>query len=376
MAQDSNSPPDARGQAPTRLVQHWLLSGGVLIAILLSAEVTARVDDLARLGTPFLATPNFERDMIVQDTFGIRGKPHGHFGRWNLNSDGFRGPELAASPPPGCTRVMILGASESFGHGEQPGQEYPAQLGDSLNTTGCYEVVNAAVIGLPLPGIERLWTNWASRFHPTIVVIYPTPSFYLDSAPPATRRRPLTEAPKRSPAWSSRVLERARSVRVMPQFVGQWWRRRKQAARDASHPPGWLFQTVPSDRLALFEQDLDSLVRQVQALGARPLLVTHATRFRKPLSRPEQALLNDWRQFAPRATAQVILDFEDSAAAATRTLAARRDLALTDAAHLMGGRPDWFTDHQHFSASGAGHLAGLLAQRIRLMLSSPLPATN
>jgi hypothetical protein len=324
---------------------------------------------LARLGTPFLATPNFERDMIVQDTFGIRGKPHGHFGRWNLNSDGFRGPELAPSPPPGCTRVMILGASESFGHGEPPGQEYPAQLGDSLNMGGCYEVVNAAVIGLPLPGIERLWTNWASRFHPTIVVIYPTPSFYLDSAPPATRRRPLAEPLKRLPVWSSRMLDRARSVRVMPQFAGQWWRQRKQAARDASHPPGWLFEAVPSDRLALFEQDLDSLVRQVQRLGAHPLVVTHATRFHKPLSGTDEAILDDWRPFASRATGMTILGFEDSAAAAVRNIAARYRIPLVDAAALMNGNSEWFTDHQHFTSTGAGRLAGLLAHQI--LLESP-----
>jgi hypothetical protein len=309
--------------------------------------------------------------MIAQDTFGIRGKPHGHFGRWNLNSDGFRGPELASSPPPGCTRVMILGASESFGHDESPGQEYPAQLADSLQSAGCFEVVNAAVIGLPLPGIERLWTNWASRYRPQIVVIYPTPSFYLDSMAPKARRPTGATSVVGSPLWASRMLQRARSVRILPRFVGLWWRRHNQRLNDVRHASDWLFREAPPERIAQFTLDLDSLVRQVRRLGAHPILVTHATRFHRPLAGDDQAVLDDWRRFAPRATGPTILAFEDSARAAVGTIAARLETPLVDASRLMGGNPQWFTDHQHFSNAGAGYLAGLLAHQIQALRLPP-----
>src|SRR5689334_15369784 len=144
-------------------------------------EVTARVEDYVRKGVPIWSTPDRYHDLVLHDTLGIRGRPNGVFGHWRLNSVGFRGPEIARQPAADCHRVMILGASESFGLYESDNMEYPAQLQVKLRGTGtgCYEVINASLFGLTIPGIQVLWDNYARQFAPRTVFIYPTPAFYL-----------------------------------------------------------------------------------------------------------------------------------------------------------------------------------------------------
>ena len=153
----------------------WLALG---LTVLVSAEVTSRIEDRLRLGTSLTAAPSDE-DLVVRDQFGMRGRPNARFKKWRLNSSGFRSAETTLEPEPDCERVMVLGASESFGLYESDGKEYPAQLSVMLNRHGCYEVINAAVAGMTVRTIGSFWDNWASRFRPATVVIYPTPAFYL-----------------------------------------------------------------------------------------------------------------------------------------------------------------------------------------------------
>src|SRR4051812_32633747 len=105
----------------------WALRAVPLAVVMLaSAEVGARVDDWIRLGIPFTHTPDYDHDLKYQDWFGVRGKPLGRYRRWKLDNYGFRGPDIAKLPSPGCRRILILGASETFGLYESDNREYPA----------------------------------------------------------------------------------------------------------------------------------------------------------------------------------------------------------------------------------------------------------
>ena len=111
------------------------MTGAVLVML---GEVGARIDERVRYGTPIGASPDMNGDLTVQDSIGLRGRPHGQFKNFRLNSEGFRSPEgtLTPMPKPGCVRVMTFGSSETFGYEEPPGQEYPAQLADSRQAFG------------------------------------------------------------------------------------------------------------------------------------------------------------------------------------------------------------------------------------------------
>jgi hypothetical protein len=161
-------------------------------------EFASRLDDYTHLGVPFAASPDRQRDLMTRESWGFRGKPGGRFQKWKLNAFGFRGPEIAREPEDGTKRVLILGASETFGLLESSDNEYPAQLRRHLQQKGRYEIINASLAGMSLAAMNSYWDNWGRQFQPHIVLIYPSPIFYLrddDQAPKYPARlgaRPAT----------------------------------------------------------------------------------------------------------------------------------------------------------------------------------------
>jgi hypothetical protein len=258
-----------------------------------------------------------------------------------------------------------MGASETFGYAESPGKEFPSQLADSLKRTGCYEVLNTAVVGLPLTGQIQLWENWVSLYQPSIVVIYASPVFYLANDPPkftkSMRRTADTSPPVRPSPFSSRLFARLKDRFQYPAVVQR--RRVMRSIANATHgkPDGWLFENVPGERVELFRQHLDSLIVSIRSTGAVPLLVTHAMRFGDQLDTQDRDLLRSWRQFTPRATENVLMRFEVETAATVRKLAEERGLPIADVAAVMTGRTKWFADFTHFNDAGAGVIAQCIA---------------
>jgi lysophospholipase L1-like esterase len=327
-----------------------------------TAETTARLDDWLRSGYPVFATPDRERDLVLHDQLGIRGKPNGRYKQWRLNTFGFRNGEMTQAPPPDVLRIMALGASETFGLFEPPGKEYPSQLTERLNHhDGRFEVVNAAVAGLTLRGIIRLWDGWASRFDPRIVLVYPTPAFYLGERPPDYPGPPgkMNTPPSR---WAPRIVDRARDRFEYPAFIQRHRVRRALAARTQNRPADWFFHSVPADRLDRFKEDLRALVLRIEREGADVILLTHATAFHDPPLTDEIDALDAWHSVRPKAAGSILLTFEAAARKATLEVAAECDVSVVDAAAHLGGRRQWFADDfLHFNQDGARVVAELIA---------------
>ncbi len=341
----------------------------LVLTLLMSVEVSARVEDRFRSGVPLFSTPDRVADLVVHDALGIRGRPYGRYKVWRLNAFGFRGPEVTRSPKPGCIRVITLGASETFGLYESLGHEYPAQLANALRETGCHEVVNASIFGLTIPEIRQSWNNWTSHFQPAIVTIYPSPSFYLAPYPPGPAA--ATTAPfSRPPWWQPRSLDRARDVIDYPDFIQRMRVERGLAAIDAAHDPSWFFRTVPRERLEQYERDLTSLVRDVKATGARVILMTHAIGFSRPVADADVLALEGWRQIVQRPTTDVLLEFEGATRDATIRVGTMTGVEVLDlAAHLNRDKRVFAPgDLMHFNDEGALRVATLLK---RAILSQP-----
>ncbi len=349
-----------------RIVVHAIF---LVLTLLMSVEVSARVEDRFRNGVPLFSTPDRVADLVVQDALGVRGKPFGRYKVWQLNAFGFRGPEITRSPRPGCIRVITLGASETFGLYESQGHEYPAELAKALREPGCYEVVNASIFGLTIPNIRQSWNNWTSQFQPAIVTIYPSPSFYLAPYPPGPAAANAAPFP-RPPWWQPRSLERARDVIDYPDFIQRMRVERGLATIDAAHDPSWFFSTVPQDRLQQYEHDLTSLVRDVKATGARVILMTHAIGFSRPVPDADVLALEGWRQIVQRPTTDVLLEFEAATRDATIRVGATTGVEVLDvAAHLNQDKRAFAAgDLMHFNDEGASRVATLLKVAI---LSQP-----
>jgi lysophospholipase L1-like esterase len=91
-----------------------------------------------------------------------------------INSDGYRGEEMSAAPPPSTVRIACVGDSWTFGMPVGQDQTYPSRVAAWLRQeqpAARYEVENFGVLGYSsFQGLQLLRTR-VLDFHPDIVVI-------------------------------------------------------------------------------------------------------------------------------------------------------------------------------------------------------------
>jgi hypothetical protein len=377
LGKQATASPGALRPLAVRLV--WGLLA--LAACLCTAEVAARLDDSMFHSVPFFANPQYE-DLIMRDSFGRRGRPHAQFRNWKLNSLGFRGPEIALDPRLGCTRVVVMGASETFGYYESPEHNYSSQLADKLATQGCVEIVNTAVIGMTLGSMRPYWTYWVSRLHPAVVLIYPSPLFYLtasQASAPASRATPATPAvaaagnpaPDATPShpFESRFIKRLRGVAssVIPRWVSMYRDEREVRAELAAHPAAPEVRSPPPRALVNFRDDLTGLIDLIRTSGARVILLTHAQRASLPIEPRVLPDLWEMRIWAPNTALPVFVEFDRAGNEIVREAARQKSVQLIDAAAVLNGCFDCFADLNHFDDRGAQLMASLISQQLRVV---------
>ncbi|HZU39222.1 MAG TPA: hypothetical protein VFA18_25070, partial [Gemmataceae bacterium] len=274
MAVEAYRPDKGRGLRRRKVLRAVM----ACLIVVFAGEATARLDDQLRLGVPFWATPDHDRDLLIRTPDGIRGRPNGRFKKWRLNQFGFRGPDMQPLPAPGSCRIMVLGASEMFGLYESPDKEVAHQLAERLAPHGRYEVVNASIAGLTAGSMIPYWNTYLAQFRPQLVVIYASPLFYLASHPagvptagPGHSRPPrpiATPTETDSLLAHSRLLLRLKDQVHVPDFIQGWRNRREVATLTAGKGPAWVFHDLPTDRLAAYVQHMRELATAIRASGA------------------------------------------------------------------------------------------------------------
>ena len=374
----------AAGAAPTApprrratLAARW--AGLALVGVGV-AEATCRVEEWVRYGTPIFSRAASHDDLLVVDADGAHARPGAHFGKWRVNGLGTRGPDAAAVKPPRTLRLVTAGASETFGLYESAGREYPRQLEDTLRARGVcgagwnVEVLNAALAGMSLPTIVQDVHGRLRRLSPDVVMIYPTPVGYLDYAlprPRAPRPGPVAPLPF-TRALHLRVVDRITSQPklILPPVVATWLRRRMTDDAREGIPAADRFTTVPPERLAAFDADLRAAVGAVRAIGATPLLGTHANAFLR--GAPDPVRLASWERFYPRATGATLIAFETAARAVTERVARDSGVTVADVAGRLAAAPSSsaFADFSHFTDHGAALAAASVADATAKLAAS------
>jgi hypothetical protein len=343
----------------------------VMLWFLVVLEVCARLDDLVTWGAPLWGEYSQNRLRLV-DQLGPRCRPCGRFEKWQLNSHGFRGPELSMTKPAGVTRILLVGASETFGLQESPGNEYPAQLGRRLDQArpGRFEVINAACAGMSPPRIDQLLQAWLGQFKPDLVAFYPSPQFYLDDEPPA---RAHTTTPTKERWFVPRLERRAKTWlrSLLPSHLQTWARQASIEWYARRHGPNWLWREVPEDRVQAFRDDLRTLVQTTRSLGARPVLLTHAHRFGATLTPLDREQLVALRKFYPRAATSLLVPFEQAMNRALLDTAQQMGVAAIDVEQRLGKNPELFADFSHFTDQGAQAMAELLSDELLRLVPPP-----
>jgi hypothetical protein len=351
---------------------------GFATIVAVAMEATCRLDDFFRYGTPIWSPVVSEEDLLIRDRDGQHARPNARFQKWVINAVGTRGEAASAVKQPGALRVVTVGASETFGLYESPGHEYPRQLEDSLRRWAAsghctasaddIEVLNAAIFGMSLPTTDADLRRRIRRLGPDIVTIYSVPAQYLNSEPPHEARPDSTGADtilSPSRAFSPRAEERLRLQlkQMAPHWLLTWIRQRaiRDARADSSSGPP--FTEVPQDRLALYDSDLRRVVSTVHAIGAEPVLITHANW--SMTGTADATTLTAWQRFYPRSTGPVLLAFDSAGDAVTRRVAADSGVTLVDLAGLVRARRGHlFADYAHFTDAGAALAADTIGTAI------------
>ena len=369
----------------------WLARwAGIAIVFVLTLEVAARIDDALTWRAPLL--DNYSAaEMVLWDSLGIRNKPGAHFEKWSINRSGFRGPEVERIAPDGSIRIAVLGASETFGLFESDGREYPARLRSVLDSISPdrFEVVNVSMAGLGLPTMAVYFRDFVAPFSPDLVVIYPSPSFYLEVEPPqplGPRRQPpvgerhfgavsrlgdlLPEVPESRLRAKVRLLLR----RFVPQQIQSLVRRAQLSHSRRLQDPGWIWDSVPSERMEAFYDDLLGLVREIEATGADAVLVTHTNRLRKPTM--DYSAADEHHALAlltmyPRANAEILASVDDAANEIMRRISESEGVSLIQVDGEIPASGQYFADYAHFTDEGADLMARIIARELLLFLDSP-----
>ncbi|MDB4882710.1 MAG: hypothetical protein JWL95_1476 [Gemmatimonadetes bacterium] len=348
-----------------------MLRGLAYVLVFLGVlELTCRIDDRIRFGTPMMSRILSSDDLRESDGTAVRGRPNARYQKWVLNEHGLRGPSFKSDRTPGLVRVVAVGASETFGLTESAGREYPRQLEDSLNAARAqrpglpaFEVLNASLPGMSLPSIERDLRNRVRALAPDIVLVYPSPSFYVDRYPPhaTVDGQPGGELPA-SRAYYPRIIARLDGSlkSLVPAFVMRRLRQREIDKVVAPEPEGWRFTTIPEERLRLFDRDLRVMVGAIRQIGAVPVLATHANAFmNRATSNDDLALA--WVRYYPRATATTLIGFDSAARDVTLRVAQDSGAVAVDvAAALARSNGRVFSDFVHFTDLGAAEVATAL----------------
>lgn len=341
-----------------------LLLKGLLWSLLaaVTLELCARLDDSLTHSAPFLE--NYDNNFLnAFDQIGNRGRPHAHYLKWNLNSLGFRGPEL----DPRLPKIMAVGSSETFGQAESEGMEWPRQLERQLKGV---QVVNTGFAGETFPTSVRRLPERLALVNPTAVLLYPSVAHYLSipyippyqGPPPAPRPRP-------------RMQDRVESL--IKQNAPLWLMtrlRQRQIEQDAP-AYGPLIDNIQPELVQRFEQDLRTAARLIREAGAAPIFVTHANRFGRAVTPEERFMLTAWRKFYPNLREDGFLPMEQTMNDVTRRVAAEENILLLDPAPHMPPGPRYFSDFVHFTNEGATAFTQILVKGLA-RCSFPFPPAS
>ncbi|MEZ5358273.1 MAG: hypothetical protein R3F48_05530 [Candidatus Zixiibacteriota bacterium] len=342
---------------------------GLGIIALIVLELAARTDDYINWDAPFWSI--YSEDMLrVSDEYGWHNRPNAKYQKWEINSLGFRGPELATTKPDSVLRVICVGASATFGLFEEADKDYPSQLREMLNEKypGRFEVQNAACPGMSPPRIAHYFDVWIKQFDPDIIAYYPAPDFYFNDEVPTDTI--FTRPAPPLPVFESRLKGKVRIA--LKGFLPRGWQLAyKNWEMDKivkSHGPGWQWQTPPPERLELYRRHLIGVINTIRGAGSTIILATKTNSISDEKNEFDRINMTNWLNLHPQCTEECLLEMDVEARKIVLDLGQEMDVPIVDIAPLLPKTNEYFGDHHHFSTKGAQIVAeGMFKEIVKIV---------
>jgi lysophospholipase L1-like esterase len=297
-----------------------------------------------------------------------------YFGWMQINSQGFRGPEVLPAKTEATIRIMVVGASTAFDT-QVTGDDktWVARLEHWLRELAPgkqLEVINAGAPGYEvLDNVIRLQTE-LFRFQPDVVVLYQAHND-ISCALSSARRQKDPRRPDQIPIatpWGRWLQQHSLLYnKLVARFT--WIRLRRETPDDKAE------QSTPepeesSSRCgpAQFERDVSLFVTVCQTLGIRPVLteVVHVSGS-GALEERDDALRERWLRARPYADPDSSLRLYARYNAILRDVASRFSVTFIPTADFDLVGADWFStlDPMHFNDRGADRMGQAMAEALR-----------
>ena len=334
----------------------------LLIIFFLVLELLARMEDKVRWQAPLFQNYSWE-NLFTVDDLGRHGRPYGRFEKWQLNNLGFRSDQnISSKKENDVIRIVVLGASETFGLYESPQKDFVSQLQEELNSSKPrrYEVINVSCVGISLVRMSDYYEKFVRGLNPDIVLIYPSPAFYLDEEEPS-----LSQTKASNQKFEFRVMGKIKRQvkKFIPQKIQYWMRQLTLKKMLVAKPKDWQWTKVPEERVDLYKKHLEFFIHQTLKDQKNIFILTHANRFSGELSQDDQFQLSAWQTFYPRALTGVLMDMEQRANEVIRQEANFQNVFVMDAANQLTD-DKYFADFVHWTDQGAKRLADYATQEI------------
>lgn len=361
----------------------------VAIAFTLTIEFCARTDDAIRFGAPFLKS--YTEDCLrTKDVQGLYvNVPNARFEKWQHNSLGFRGPEISWNKPPGLTRVVCLGTSETYGLYESVNKEWPAQL-RSILPNSKYQVINASVVGMGMINFKSYIMKYVLPLSPDIIICSISPFFYAsdfekvqkNSILPKNSVGNINKKPNiefTTTAFSNiRFLRKFKQVvknAIQNSFPGLLQRFQRWEA-ESKELDGRMPKDAVSDKcIKAYKNDLSGLVDFIELRGIKAVLCTYPSIIsRDDLIATYPVIYLQARSHYVDFSLNGMVDILNKLNEVTRTVAFEKGTLFVDSQALIPKSTEYFADHVHYTDHGAMIIADGIAQLIQHRYEKVMPA--
>jgi lysophospholipase L1-like esterase len=326
-----------------------------ITVVLVAIECVLRLNAYARNGFA-----RVDDVYMVDRSNGLRvPRPSMKFGGININSDGFRGPEIQTPKPAGMLRLAFVGASTTFcaevGSDAKTWPDLVARDLQRRHPQWQVDYVNAAVPGYGIDAMHKSFVSRVARFHPDVAIVYEaTNNIASDTRTLALERHIIEERPK----WSRWLTDRSSLAQLLYLNASVW-----SLARQDRHGTRARLDLTPSDLLMLragYRERLVSLIRSAQQSARVVAVATFSHRVRHanaPADGTAEAALVLMTSRAEHLSIKGLMDAYDAYNDAIRDAAAATGAVLIDGNDEIPGDFIHFVDTMHFSEAGSAAMA-------------------